>query len=151
MGLNEWKAGFADNLVCEDELYELEYGLRGLPDDVQPTGRGLYIQGKNGSDDLFMFLARRLGAEVGIEPSKKYLLSFAIGFASNAQSDCAGVGGAEGEGVALKAGGSITEPKVVIDEQNYYRMNVDNGNQFTGGPDPFPISVPSCVRESGWV
>ncbi len=49
-----WTAGFADLPIDFDQsIYELDSGYRPLPDGLE--GNGVYIQGHNRSDDLFMF------------------------------------------------------------------------------------------------
>jgi len=129
-----WEAGFADYSPSNGDL-RLEVGLRPLPPELAVDGTGFYIQGVNRSDDLFMFLKRRLGPEEGVRPNQTYRVVFNLTFASNAPSDCIGVGGAPGESVYLKAGASPIEPISVLDEEeNHYRMNVDKGNQGIGGP-----------------
>ena len=58
-GAEGWTAGFADLPADFDPaLYELDSGHRPLPDGLK--GRGLYIQGHNRSDDLFMFFKRQV-------------------------------------------------------------------------------------------
>ena len=58
-GAEGWTAGFADLPADFDPaLYELDSGHRPLPDGLE--GRGLYIQGHNRSDDLFMFFKRQV-------------------------------------------------------------------------------------------
>jgi hypothetical protein len=76
--------------------------MRALPAGVEPTGNGYYIAGNNHSDDLFMFLKRKLGPADGVQPNTAYRLKFKIVFASNAPSGCLGIGGAPGEGVTHK-------------------------------------------------
>ena len=54
-----WTAGFADLPVDYDRsIYELDQGHRPLPDGL--AGSGICVQGHNRSDDLFMFLKRRV-------------------------------------------------------------------------------------------
>ena len=54
-----WIAGFADLPAdFEPSIYELDSGHRPLPSGL--AGNGLYIQGHNRSDDLFMFFKRRI-------------------------------------------------------------------------------------------
>jgi opacity protein-like surface antigen len=133
-----WTAGFADYPPGTDPngtLYELYAGFRYLPRKLTYVPkRGFYIQGHNRSDDLFMFLKRRLSAEDGIVAGQTYRVEYVITFASNAPSGCAGIGGPPGEGVALKAGASPIEPLAVMQPNGYLRMNVDKGNQGVGGP-----------------
>ena len=58
-GAEGWTAGFADLPADFDpSTYELDSGHRPLPDGLE--GRGLYIQGHNRSDDLFMFFKRQV-------------------------------------------------------------------------------------------
>jgi len=132
-GAQDWVAGFADYPPGEETFYELDSGIRDLPADIKPGGTAFFISGNNHSDDLYMFLKKMLDASDGIKPDTTYTLSFTIDVASNAPSGCFGVGGAPGEGVTLKAGGSAQEPKpVVVDDM--YRLDVDKGIQTQAGP-----------------
>ncbi len=134
-GAQGWQAGFADYPPAHNpnDFYKLKAEIRPLPPELGVSGTGFYIQGDNHSDDLFMFLKRRLGPADGIIAGQKYQLRFSITFASKAQSGCVGVGGAPGESVYLKAGGSPVEPLVVGDDFGLV-MNVNKGNQSQGGP-----------------
>jgi hypothetical protein len=132
-GAQGWEAGFADYPPGEEQAYQLESGVRALPAGIEPKGTGYYIAGNNHSDDLFMFLKRKLGPADGVRPNTAYRLKFKIVVASNAPSGCSGIGGAPGEGVTLKAGGSDVEPKPVVQDK-IFRMNVNKGEQTTGGP-----------------
>jgi hypothetical protein len=132
-GAQGWEAGFADYPPGAEQSYQLESGIRDLPPGAEPKGAGFYIAGNNHSDDLFMFLKRKLGPAEGVQPNITYRLTFKIVVASNAPSGCTGIGGAPGEGVTLKAGGSDTEPQAAVQEGTY-RLNVDKGQQDSGGP-----------------
>ncbi len=132
-GAQGWVADFADLPPSQEEFYELQSGIRDLPKNIEPAGTGFFISGNNHSDDLFMFLKRKLDKTDGIQPNTTYSIHFNLVLASNAPSECFGVGGAPGEGVTLKAGGSTIEPKPV-DEDGTLRMNVDKGSQTQGGP-----------------
>jgi hypothetical protein len=110
-----------------------EAGIRPLPSELGINGTGYYLQGINHSDDLFMFLKRRLGIDDGMVPNQEYLLRFTIVFASNAPSGAVGIGGSPGESVFLKAGASIVEPDVYLDSDNgYYLVSVDKGSGNSG-------------------
>lgn len=132
-GVQGWQVGYADYPSGEEKFYELDSGVRDLPTGIEPKGSGYYVAGNNHSDDLFMFLKRKLGPAEGVKPNTSYRLKFKIVFASNEPSECLGVGGSPGEGVTLKAGASDSEPLAVVQNGNY-RMNVDKGNQAKGGP-----------------
>jgi hypothetical protein len=126
-GAQGWEAGFAEYSPQMEDMM-LEAGIRPLPSELGINGTGYYIQGMNRSDDLFMFLKRRLGPEDGVVAGQKYRVKFTIVFASNAPSGAYGVGGSPGESVLLKAGVSAVEPEVYLDpDANYYVMNVDKG------------------------
>jgi hypothetical protein len=122
-GDNGWVAGFSDYPPGQEQFFELDSGIRALPTEIG-SANGYFIAGNNHSDDLFMFLKRKLGQAEGVKPSTTYRLKFTIVVASNAPSGCYGVGGAPG-GVPLKAGGSDIEPQPVVQSISGYRMNVD--------------------------
>ena len=128
-----WKHGFAEYAADMEDMMQLEGGIRPLPPELGINGTGYYIQGINHSDDLFMFLKRRLGPEDGIVPGQKYRVMFTIVFASNAPSGAVGIGGAPGESVFLRAGACPAEPEAYLDVGlDYYRMNVDKAEGNTG-------------------
>src|SRR6185369_14907069 len=136
-----WQAGFSDYPPATDKdgFYDLKAEIRALPPEIG-SGTGFYIQGNNHSDDLFMFLKRRLDSADGIVAGQTYQITFTLVFASNAPSGCSGVGGLAGEGVTLKAGASPAEPLALLTpapsdprDASNLRMNVDKSNQSQGG------------------
>jgi hypothetical protein len=126
-----WQGDFADYPEGDSVSYELAYGHDLLPANLNANliTRGLYISGKNESDDLFMFVKKKIS---GLRPNTTYLLLFNVRFASEAPTGAVGIGGAPGESVYLKAGASVTEPKKLL-EAGMYRMNIDKGNQDEEG------------------
>jgi hypothetical protein len=68
-GARGWKAGFAD---FDPDVHDIdaESGIRELPAELGP-GTGFFLAGSNVSDDLFMFLKRRLKASDGIKPNRR--------------------------------------------------------------------------------
>lgn len=130
-----WTGDFADYPDREDaeESYALVFEHSTLPPPLNTDTGALKQSGKNLSDDLFMFIKKKVD---GLQPGTKYYVSFEIEIASNAASGLFGVGGAPGESVYIKAGASTHEPMKVLDESdNYFRMNIDKGNQSQGGAD----------------
>ncbi len=127
-GAQDWEAGFAE-YSPEMEGMVLEAEIRPLPSELGINGTGYYVQGINHSDDLFIFLKRRLGTDDGLVPGQEYRVVFTIVFASNAPGGAVGIGGPPGESVYLKAGASTVEPEVYLDsDTGYYVMNVDKGS-----------------------
>lgn len=124
-----WMVRFADLPVDYDNsIYELDHGHRTLPDGLE--GSGIYVQGHNRSDDLFMFLKRRVD---GLKPNTTYAVSLSIDLATNVSAGLIGIGGSPGESVFVKAGASTIEPLTEEDSNRYLRMNIDKGNQSRGG------------------
>lgn len=123
-----WSGDFADYPVGDSVAYGLYFGHDPLPPNLGTT-KGLKLSGTNYSDDLFMFVKKKLD---GLKPSTAYEVAFQIKFASNALKDQVGVGGSPGESVYLKAGAAPFEP-VKVDVNGYYQMNIDKGNQLSGG------------------
>ncbi|HUP49699.1 MAG TPA: hypothetical protein VNA04_13010 [Thermoanaerobaculia bacterium] len=128
-----WVADFADYSPASAPTMELDAGMRPLPPELGTPGTGFFLTGHNRSDDLFMFLAKKLTQADGILPRQAYELTFRIVLASNAGSHCIGAGGAPGESVYLKAGATGTEPQVSLDDSNHYQVNFDKANQSQSG------------------
>ncbi|HLT73130.1 MAG TPA: hypothetical protein VKZ75_10780 [Cyclobacteriaceae bacterium] len=123
-----WKGDFSDYPVGDSIAYGLCVRHDLLPANLG-DGKGLMISGTNYSDDLFMFIKKRV---TGLIPSQEYQVGFQIKFASNAPQGSVGIGGSPGESVYLKAGASAVEP-VKVSKNGYYQMNIDKGNQLSGG------------------
>ena len=124
-----WVVAFADLPEDYDQsIYELDGGHRALPDGLD--GAGIYVQGHNRSDDLFMYLKRRVD---GLTPAASYTVSASVDLATNAALASVGIGGSPGSSVFVKAGASTAEPEAAPDSTGHLRMNIDKGNQSRGG------------------
>jgi heat shock protein HslJ len=134
-GDEDWIADFADLPADHDpEFYELDSEWRELPDDLE--GYGVYMQGHNRSDDLFMFLKRQVE---GLEQGATYQATFRLVLASNVPPGMAGVGGSPGESVYVKVGATAIEPMIEEAADGWLRMNIDKGNQANEGEDMINI------------
>ena len=121
--------GFADLPADYDQsIYELDSGHRALPEELE--GAGIYIQGHNRSDDLFMYLKRRVG---GLTPTASYTVTVTVDVATNVAQGMVGIGGSPGESVYVKAGASTVEPEAETDRTGNLRMTIDKGNQSQDG------------------
>ena len=127
-----WTAGFADFAPVTAPTMELDSGIRPLPAELGMAGTGFWITGHNRSDDLFMFLSKKLTAADGVLPRQRYQIRFKITAASSAGSNCIGVGGAPGESVYLKVGATNSAPAIVLNG-DLYQVNFDKGQQSQGG------------------
>ncbi len=131
-GAEEWGPIFADYSTDADTSADgmaLTVAHRPLPEAV-PDGHGLFLSGRNHSDDLFMGLRRRI---TGLSPNTTYALTIEATLASAAPSDCAGIGGPPGESVWLKGGAAPEKPTRTVDATDWYRLTVDKGGQSQGG------------------
>jgi hypothetical protein len=131
-GANGWSGDFADYPIGEADSYELEFEVSTLPEPLDENEAALKLSGTNMSDDLFMFLKKKLK---GLKADATYNITFSIEFASNVPDGTPGIGGSPGESVYIKAGAAQIEPATVEDDMDYYRMNIDKGNQSTDGED----------------
>lgn len=131
-GLDGWEADFADYPVDEETFYELGYEHGPLPEPLDQDQNSLKQSGNNHSDDLFMFIKRKM---TGLEPNRSYDLTFDLEFATNAPDNSFGVGGSPASSVYIKAGASQTQPSKEVDFEDIYRMNIDKGNQASEGED----------------
>lgn len=132
-GSSGWLAGFSDYSLKTGDL-EFLAEVRPLPDEIDSSRKGYFLQGMNRSDDLFMYLKRPLNAQDGLTPNTQYSISIQLGLASNAPTGAIGIGGAPGESVYLKAGVSAVEPvsRLIAD---FVGINIDKGEQSNGGRD----------------
>ena len=121
-------AGFADYSPGDAQNFALTSGHRPLPSPLESRS-ALFISGINRSADLFMFFK---GPVVGPRPENRYTVSVSLEIATDTPAGCAGIGGAPGESVWIKAGASAVEP-LAVDDGRYVRMNVDIGTQSNGG------------------
>lgn len=126
-----WSAGFADYPIGEDDFYELDFERATLPQPLDTSNHALRISGSNHSDDLFMYLKHRIN---GLQPNKAYQLTFDLKLASDVFDGSVGIGGSPANSVFLKAGAVQQEP-MPIQQDGYWRMNIDKGNQKNGGAD----------------
>ena len=128
-------ADFADypSRDFDPALYDFVADWRARPANLGGAP-ALFIGGSNRSDDLFMFWKKRI---TGLPPNTAVRLTMEIEFASKYAEGLIGIGGAPGESVIAKAGAVPFEPQAVIDPQsdNWWRMNLDKGNQSVGGAD----------------
>lgn len=122
-GAQQWQGGFADYPVEDAANYQLEQGIKPMPTGY--VGSGYMLKGNNHSDSLFMFVQRKIS---GLMPNSRYELQAAVRLASNAGTNCTGVGGAPGEAVYVKFGVHDSEPKQV----GFY-LNADKGDQSQDG------------------
>lgn len=122
-----------------------DYSEETRPDDilsqtgVSPPGIDdesgyFHLAASNRSDDMFLFMSRQIGTQADLVPDTEYQIDFTVVAASNAPSNCAGIGGAPGESVWLKVGASIQQP-TPVQEDGYTVLAVDKGNQSQGGED----------------
>lgn len=126
---NNWHVDFTDFPAGVDSSsYELKFAYTDRPPNLGANKKSIMVSGNNHSD-LFMFMKRKI---TDLSPNTDYSLVFEVELASNAMEGIAGAGGSPGGGVFLKAGASTTEPKRII-EDNQYALNVDKGNQDKSG------------------
>ena len=124
-----WVVGFADLPVDYNQsIFELAHEHRPLPDGLESSG--IFVQGHNRSDDLFMSLKRRVD---GLRPNTAYTVFVSVDLATNVPAGLFGIGGSPGESVFVKGGASTVEPVAEEDGNRYLRMNIDKGNQSRGG------------------
>ena len=128
-GAEGWTAGFADLPVdFGPSIYELDSGHRPLPDGLD--GNGLYIQGNNRSDDLFMFYKRQVD---GLEPGAEYAAVLTLDLATNVPAGLVGIGGSPGEEYRIKTLDNSASPvQVTADGEGRLWLIVGTDSGFEG-------------------
>ena len=95
------------------------------------TGQGLRIGGTNRSDDLFVYVWRRID---GLDPGQRYRAHWTLQVVAEVPAGCLGVGGSPGEGVTVKAGAASRQPATLMVDGEYL-FNQDKGAQTQGGAE----------------
>lgn len=145
--LDGWEADFADLPTGENDsaFYELKYAYTALPQNLGGK-KSIMLSGNNHSDDLFMFIKRKI---TGLVPNTTYTLVFEVEVASNASQGSVGAGGSPGGSVYLKAGATKIEPLKVV-ENDRFILNIDKGNQSMPGMNAIvlgDIAIPANASE----
>ncbi len=126
-----WKVDWADYYIQDSLDYKLSSAHKALPGYIKPAQKGIYIKGFNASDDLFMFLKKKI---TGLQPNKQYNVQFQLQIASDAPTGAVGAGG--DPPLFIKVGAVAIEPKKEVKEIAgipFYKMNIDKSNQSQEG------------------
>lgn len=132
-----WMMDFADYPVGEEAFYELESERTKLPDNLVQNQYALKLSGNNHSDDLFMFLKKRI---IGLKPNTVYNMILTVEIASQYPENSFGIGGSPGASVYIKVGAVNMEP-MAVDSNGYYRMNIDKSDQASSGNDMMVVGT----------
>jgi hypothetical protein len=128
-----WVVEYSDYPQTSDpEFYEFSSGVKEIPLVDGTTAYGMYIEGNNHADDLFMFMKKQV---TGLKSNTDYSVTFKFDLATNVLEGMMGIGGSPGESVFVKAGASTIEPSNIVDDQGWFRLNIDKANQANGGKD----------------
>ncbi|MFZ7104454.1 MAG: hypothetical protein ACOWWO_17620, partial [Peptococcaceae bacterium] len=136
-----WGGGFADLPVdYEQSSYQLDFGYIDSP----LGGQAFMISSMNRSDDIFMYIKKRLTDADGLSPNTTYLVTIEVTFATSAPAGAMGIGGAPGEAVYVKVGAASTDP-MPVDKGGFYELSVDKGQQGTGSYNA--VTVGNVAKE----
>lgn len=130
----QFEGGVSDFNVSQSGQHDFTFINQPFQPPLDTTRPAQYISGINPSDDLFMYMKRRI---TGLQPNTNYHVTFVVEFASKVATNAVGVGGAPGEGVTMKAGLTLFEPDtmIVTKGEPFVAMNIDKGNQSQPGAD----------------
>jgi hypothetical protein len=127
-----WSAGFAEYGAEQDTtIFEFNSRLAALPAPLDTTKKAIRMQSHNRSDDVFMFLKKKVS---GFDPSRTYKVTYEIDLGTNYFNGSVGIGGSPAEAVYLKAGASPNEPVVKL-VNGFYEVTINKGQQATGGTE----------------
>ena len=133
VSVTDWIGGFADYPEGVEEDWGFSVTHAHLPAPLDTTKKAIRISGSNHSDDLFMYLTKKVRLT---EPNRLYHGKFEIRFATNAAEGSVGVGGSPAHSVYMGIGLATQEPKKVLDPvSGDYRMNISKINQSQNGED----------------
>ena len=93
-----WSAVFAEYPDGENEFYELNSGIKNLPEPLDQTKKAFMLSGNNHSDALQMWLVKQLS---GLSPESNYSIETEVELASKYPDGSVGIGGSPGNSVHL--------------------------------------------------
>lgn len=132
-----WTAGYTDYFAGMEPTIQFSATIAPLGSPL--LGRGIRLSSNNASDDVWMYISRQLTTSNGISPNKLYDVAITVWVASNAQTGCAGIGGAPGESVYLKAGAVNMPPLKLQNSEQFYYFSIDKGAQSNIGSEAFGL------------
>lgn len=131
-GADGWTPGFTDySSETDSATFELKAERRRLASGLDTTKYGFMMQGHNHSDDMFMYLKKKVS---GFVPNQTYSVVFIVTLGTQYPESGIGAGGSPGGSVYLKAGASPIEPARKV-EGKLYTFNLDKGAQSEIGKD----------------
>jgi hypothetical protein len=130
----QFEGGVSDFHVSQSDQHNFTFDNRNFQPPLDTQRLAQYMSGVNPSDDLFMFMKKKI---TGLQPNTTYDVTFLVEFASIYPTNAFGVGGPPGEGVTMKAGLTLIEPDTIITDKggSFVTMNIDKGNQSQPGAD----------------
>lgn len=113
-----WQSFFSDYPQGSEALYELTFEYTSLPAPLDTSVPAIMISGINHSDDLLSLIYRKFD---GLQPNKKYAVTFEVTLASNVPDNSIGIGGAPD--LAFGVGGISYETSNSVDLDGWHRPN----------------------------
>jgi hypothetical protein len=127
-----WSGGLSDyGTAIDTNTIEFQFKRSALPKDIDTTRFGLMLQSHNRSDDMFMFLKRKV---TDLVPNQTYSVHFDLDLGTSYPENSVGIGGSPGSSVYLKVGASPNEPKAIL-ENDFYKFSLDKGEQASDGKE----------------
>jgi hypothetical protein len=129
---DDWTGDLSEYSTATDtSSTEFKFQRTTLPTPLNTKMYGLMLQSHNRSDDMFMFLKKKVD---GLKANQAYNVTFEIDLGTQDPLTSIGIGGSPGSSVYLKAGASAIEPaKKLVD--GFYTFNLDKGAQSQNGKD----------------
>ena len=133
-GFAGWTAAYSDYSPGQEASIAFASGHERLPAPLDNMF-GIFLSGHNRSADLFMYASRPV---TGLAPNTRYRVDISVNMASNVPPGCVGIGGAPGESVFVKAGGTRTPPGNMV-QAGRITTDFDKGNQSQSGTNAIVI------------
>jgi hypothetical protein len=126
-GLGPWKTYCSDYSLIQEAMIGFESTHELIPSALGAK-KALRLRSFNVADDVWMCAYRPVN---GLKPNSFYRLFMSATVLTNGGTMCFGIGGASGESVYIKAGGSTLKPSAITVGEDI-RTNLDKGNQAVG-------------------
>lgn len=131
-GTEGWTGDFTDYAVGGEEDCDFSFGHDTLPEPLDQEQGALRLAGYSYNSDLFMFIKKKI---TDLQPNTIYYSTITVQFASASPGTESEPAVQQGSGIFVGAGAVPIEPHKIVEENDYYGLNIGKYNQNQNGED----------------
>lgn|GEM_PF-3166589 len=141
----DWSGSFADysDSECSSDNCDKVSEYRDIPNSDK---KGYFLQSDNHSDDMFMFIHKKID---NLKPHTTYKTELSVSFLSQYCNSMAGIGGSPATSNYIQMGVAPYEINISENTLQSHKLNIDKGNQASDGESTIQIGHIGIDCENG--